>query len=102
MRPATTSSIGSRVISAAWARTFDANPATRPYPRYSSLLTADFNGNSSYNALIAAITIRRRPVWTCASSTRLEKPSTIIFRVARTTDKLQRAAPAIEPLLPSM
>ena len=29
------------------------DPATRPYPRYSSLLTADFNGNSSYNALIA-------------------------------------------------
>ena len=26
---------------------------TRPYPRYSSLLTADFNGNSSYNAMIA-------------------------------------------------
>ncbi|MEJ7608108.1 MAG: carboxypeptidase-like regulatory domain-containing protein [Bryobacteraceae bacterium] len=29
------------------------DPATRPYPRYSSLVTADFNGNSSYNALIA-------------------------------------------------
>jgi hypothetical protein len=29
------------------------DPATRPYPRYASLLTADFNGNSSYNALIA-------------------------------------------------
>lgn len=29
------------------------DPATRPYPRYSSLLTADFNGNSSYNALVA-------------------------------------------------
>ncbi|HYO82542.1 MAG TPA: carboxypeptidase-like regulatory domain-containing protein [Bryobacteraceae bacterium] len=29
------------------------DPATRPYPRYSSLLTADFNGNSSYNAFIA-------------------------------------------------
>lgn len=29
------------------------DPATRPYPRYSTLLTADFNGNSSYNAMIA-------------------------------------------------
>ncbi len=27
------------------------NRATRPYPRYTSLLQADFNGNSSYNAL---------------------------------------------------
>jgi hypothetical protein len=25
------------------------DPATRPYLRYSSLLTADFSGNSSYN-----------------------------------------------------
>jgi hypothetical protein len=29
------------------------DPATKPYPRYASLLTADFSGNSSYNALIA-------------------------------------------------
>lgn len=29
------------------------DPATKPYPRYSTLLTADFNGNSSYNAMIA-------------------------------------------------
>jgi hypothetical protein len=29
------------------------DPATRPYARYASLLTADFNGNSSYNAMIA-------------------------------------------------
>ena len=29
------------------------NTAIKPYPRYSSLLTADFNGNSSYHALIA-------------------------------------------------
>jgi hypothetical protein len=29
------------------------DPATKPYPRYSSLLTADFAGNSSYEALIA-------------------------------------------------
>jgi hypothetical protein len=29
------------------------DPATRPYPRYSTLLTADFNGNSSYHAMIA-------------------------------------------------
>ena len=27
--------------------------ATRPWPRYTSLLRADFNGNSSYNALLA-------------------------------------------------
>jgi Carboxypeptidase regulatory-like domain/TonB dependent receptor len=27
--------------------------ATKPWPRYASLLTADFNGNGSYNALIA-------------------------------------------------
>ncbi len=29
------------------------DPATRPYFRYTSLLRADFNGNSSYNALVA-------------------------------------------------
>ncbi len=29
------------------------NPATKPYPRYAGLLTADFNGNSSYEALYA-------------------------------------------------
>ena len=29
------------------------NRAERPYPHYSSLLRADFNGNSSYNALVA-------------------------------------------------
>ena len=29
------------------------NPATKPYPLYAGLLTADFNGNSSYEALIA-------------------------------------------------
>lgn len=28
------------------------DPATRPYARYSTLLTADFNGNSSYHAMI--------------------------------------------------
>jgi hypothetical protein len=28
------------------------NPATKPYPRYAGLLTADFNGNSSYEGLI--------------------------------------------------
>jgi hypothetical protein len=28
------------------------NPATAPYPRYTQLLTADFNGNSSYEALV--------------------------------------------------
>ena len=28
------------------------NPATKPFPRYSSLYTADFNGNSSYHAVI--------------------------------------------------
>lgn len=28
------------------------DPATKPYPRYASLLTADFNGNSSYEAVI--------------------------------------------------
>jgi hypothetical protein len=28
------------------------NPATAPYPRYAQLLTADFNGNSSYEALV--------------------------------------------------
>ena len=31
------------------------DPTARPYPRYSSLLTADFNGNMSYNATIARI-----------------------------------------------
>jgi len=29
------------------------SPATKPYARYAGLLTADFNGNSSYEALIA-------------------------------------------------
>ncbi len=29
------------------------NRALRPYPRYTSLLRADFNGNSSYNAFVA-------------------------------------------------
>jgi len=29
------------------------NVATKPYPRYAGLLTADFNGNSSYEAIIA-------------------------------------------------
>ncbi len=29
------------------------DPATKPWPRYNGLLTADFNGNSSYNALFA-------------------------------------------------
>ncbi|HMJ60414.1 MAG TPA: TonB-dependent receptor [Bryobacteraceae bacterium] len=29
------------------------NPATKTYPRYASLLTADFNGNSSYEAMVA-------------------------------------------------
>ena len=27
------------------------DPATKPYPRYNGLLTADFNGNSSYNGM---------------------------------------------------
>src|SRR5581483_6040928 len=29
------------------------SPATKPFPRYAGLLTADFNGNSSYEAMIA-------------------------------------------------
>lgn len=29
------------------------DPATRPFPRYSNLLTADFNGNGSYHAMVA-------------------------------------------------
>jgi hypothetical protein len=29
------------------------DPATKPYPRYSNLLTSDFNGNGSYEAAIA-------------------------------------------------
>ena len=29
------------------------NAATKPYPRYAGLLTADFNGNSSYEGMIA-------------------------------------------------
>ncbi|MBI3697069.1 MAG: TonB-dependent receptor [Acidobacteria bacterium] len=29
------------------------DPATKPYPRFAGLLTSDFNGNSSYNALFA-------------------------------------------------
>jgi hypothetical protein len=29
------------------------DPATKPYARYSTLLTADFNGNSSYHGMIA-------------------------------------------------
>ena len=28
------------------------DPATKPYPRYAGLLTADFNGNSSYDGLV--------------------------------------------------
>jgi hypothetical protein len=36
------------------------DPATKPYPRYASLLTADFNGNSSYEALIARYHHRSR------------------------------------------
>lgn len=34
--------------------------ATRPYPRYTSLLRADFNGNSSYNALVVKYLHRSR------------------------------------------
>lgn len=34
------------------------DPATKPYPRYAGLLEADFNGNSSYEALVAKF--RRR------------------------------------------
>jgi len=36
------------------------NPATKPYPRYASLLTADFNGNSSYEGMIARYQHRTR------------------------------------------
>ena len=36
------------------------DPATKPYPRYASLLTADFNGNDSYNALITRYIHRTR------------------------------------------
>jgi len=34
------------------------NPATRPYPRYSGMLTSVFNGNGSYNALFARYEFR--------------------------------------------
>jgi hypothetical protein len=36
------------------------NPATKTYPRYASLLTADFNGNSSYEAMVARYHHRTR------------------------------------------
>ncbi|MDX1981945.1 MAG: carboxypeptidase-like regulatory domain-containing protein [Bryobacteraceae bacterium] len=36
------------------------DPATKPYPRYSGLLQADFNGNSSYHALFAKYHHRMR------------------------------------------
>lgn len=36
------------------------DPATKPYPRYASLLTADFNGNSSYEALVGRYHHRTR------------------------------------------
>jgi hypothetical protein len=36
------------------------SPATKPWPRYTGLLTADFNGNSSYEAFIAKYEHRLR------------------------------------------
>ena len=36
------------------------DPSTRPWPRYAGLLRADFNGNSSYHALVAKYHHRAR------------------------------------------
>ena len=50
------------------------NASTIPYPRYASLLTSDFNGNTSYEALVTRYEHRAAAVSTCASSTPSARP----------------------------
>ena len=73
--------------------TFDAIPTTRPYPRYSSLLTADFNGNSSYNALIARYHHQTQSGLDLRFEYTYGKPSTIISRVERTIHRSPHVGP---------